>query len=224
MYQADIRKAEVTGSARPLREYGRPETGKCRYDPQRMQAPGRSRLPHRGGISPRSPGEVHQARTSLDAPPLVGQAPAGILPGRADGPAAARPLRPPLPQRSSRGPEQKNSLLGNVGRALRGGSHRVKTDDGLRQVLLRFITDFANWDNSAKAEYLETGRGLVKAAHPEQTPLAVDPFAGGGSIPLEALRLGCDAFASDLNPVACLILKVMLEDIPRHGPSDLPTG
>ena len=46
----------------------------------------------------------------------------------------------------------------------------------------------------------------------------VDPFAGGGSIPLEALRLGCETFASDLNPVACLILKVMLEDIPRHGP------
>ena len=46
----------------------------------------------------------------------------------------------------------------------------------------------------------------------------VDPFAGGGSIPLETLRLGCEAFASDLNPVACLILKVMLEDIPRHGP------
>ena len=46
----------------------------------------------------------------------------------------------------------------------------------------------------------------------------VDPFAGGGSIPLEALRLGCDAFASDLNPVACLILKTLLEDIPRHGP------
>ena len=47
----------------------------------------------------------------------------------------------------------------------------------------------------------------------------VDPFAGGGSIPLEALRLGCETFASDLNPVACLILKVMLEDIPRHGPA-----
>ncbi len=51
-----------------------------------------------------------------------------------------------------------------------------------------------------------------------RSPLVVDPCAGGGSIPLEALRLGCDAFASDLNPVACLILKVMLEDIPRHGP------
>ena len=59
----------------------------------------------------------------------------------------------------------------------------------------------------------------MKAAHGDEPPLVVDPFAGGGSIPLEALRLGCDAFASDLNPVACLILKVMLEDIPRHGPT-----
>ncbi len=47
--------------------------------------------------------------------------------------------------------------------------------------------------------------------------MVVDPFAGGGSIPLEASRVGCEAFASDLNPVACLILKVMLEDVPRHG-------
>ncbi|MDE0312851.1 MAG: DUF1156 domain-containing protein [Caldilineaceae bacterium] len=93
----------------------------------------------------------------------------------------------------------------------------VKTDEGLRRALLRFIADFANWDNSADADYLDAGQGLVRAAHPEETPLVVDPFAGGGSIPLEALRLGCDAFASDLNPVACLILKVMLEDIPRQG-------
>ena len=100
-----------------------------------------------------------------------------------------------------------------------GWNSAVKTDEGLRQTLLRFIADFANWTNAAKDEYVETGRGLVQAAHPEQTPLVVDPFAGGGSIPLEALRLGCDAFASDLNPVACLILKVMLEDIPRHGPA-----
>ena len=88
----------------------------------------------------------------------------------------------------------------------------------LRAKLLKFIGDFANWDNAGKAAYLEVGRGLVRAAHGEDVPLVVDPFAGGGSIPLEALRLGCEAFASDLNPVACLILKVMLEDIPRHGP------
>ena len=93
-----------------------------------------------------------------------------------------------------------------------------KTDADLRARLLGFIGDFADWDNSAHPVYLEIGRGLVKAAHPNETPLIVDPFAGGGSIPLEALRLGCDAFASDLNPVACLITKVLLEDIPRHGP------
>ena len=91
-------------------------------------------------------------------------------------------------------------------------------DEDLRRSLLGFIGDFANWDNSSQPIYLEVGRGLVKAAHGEEPPLVVDPFAGGGSIPLEALRLGCEAFASDLNPVACLILKVMLEDIPRYGP------
>lgn len=91
-------------------------------------------------------------------------------------------------------------------------------DEDLRKGLLKFIGDFANWDMAADPVFLEVGRGLVKAAHPDETPLVVDPFAGGGSIPLEALRLGCETFASDLNPVACLILKVMLEDIPRHGP------
>ncbi len=90
-------------------------------------------------------------------------------------------------------------------------------DLDLRNELLRFIGDFANWDNSTSPTYLEAARGLVRAAHGEEAPLVVDPFAGGGSIPLEALRIGCDAFASDLNPVACLILKTMLEDIPRHG-------
>ena len=64
-----------------------------------------------------------------------------------------------------------------------GWISEVQTDEGLRKVLLRFIADFANWDNAARTEYLNTGRGLVQAAHPEQTPLVVDPFAGGGSIP-----------------------------------------
>ena len=113
--------------------------------------------------------------------------------------------------------DAREALLGMKTRPS-GWDEQVKTDEGLRRALLKFIADFANWDNAAKSEFLEAGRALVKAAHPEETPLVVDPFAGGGSIPLEALRLGCEAFASDLNPVACLILKVMLEDIPRHGP------
>jgi adenine-specific DNA methylase len=93
----------------------------------------------------------------------------------------------------------------------------AKTDEALQQLLLEFIGEFADWDHAANALYLEIGRGLVKAAHPEETPVVADPFSGGGSIPLEALRLGCEAFASDLNPVACLILKTLLEDIPRYG-------
>ncbi len=94
----------------------------------------------------------------------------------------------------------------------------VKTDEGLRQVLLAFVGDLADWDNAANAQYLKASRELVRAAYGDETPLVADPFAGGGAIPLEALRLGCDAFASDLNPVACLINKVLLEDIPRQGP------
>ena len=112
-------------------------------------------------------------------------------------------------------PTTSRRRLGRFGE--RSGQAGPKDID-LRKALLKFIGDFSNWDLAANPSYLEVGRGLVKAAHGEEAPLVVDPFAGGGSIPLEALRLGCDAFASDLNPVACLILKVMLEDIPRHGP------
>ena len=75
-------------------------------------------------------------------------------------------------------------LLGMLGLAS-GWESTVETDMDLRKALLKFIADFANWDNAAKPEYLEAGRGLVQAAHPEETPLVVDPFAGGGSIPLE---------------------------------------
>lgn len=92
-------------------------------------------------------------------------------------------------------------------------------DHALRQALLKFIGDFADWELAANHSYVDVSRGLVRAAHGYEPPVVVDPFAGGGSIPLEALRLGCETFASDLNPVACLILKVVLEDIPRHGPS-----
>src|ERR1041384_5154073 len=79
----------------------------------------------------------------------------------------------------------------------------------LREALLSFIGDFANWDLSSDRDYLEVSRSLIKAAHGPEKPFVVDPFAGGGSIPLEALRLGCDVFAGDLNPVATLILMTM---------------
>ena len=125
------------------------------------------------------------------------------------------PCDPHCPEAFKR--EARQILLGMGGRP-RGWETTIELDEGLRQIILKFIANFANWNNAAKSTYLNVSRALVKAAHGEEPPLVVDPFAGGGSIPLEALRLGCEAFASDLNPVACLILKVMLEDIPRHGP------
>ncbi len=97
----------------------------------------------------------------------------------------------------------------------------------LRYLLLDFIADFASWDNSNCEEYLETGRALTNAAHralggaPGTRPLVVDPFAGGGAMPLEALRVGADAFASDVNPVAVLLNKVVLEYVPKWGRAKL---
>ncbi|HUA14774.1 MAG TPA: DUF1156 domain-containing protein [Verrucomicrobiae bacterium] len=99
----------------------------------------------------------------------------------------------------------------------------LKDDEQLRYALLDFIADFSNWDNSTISEYLETSRALTQAAHEsmggavQTTPLIVDPFAGGGSIPLETSRIGAEAFASDLNPIAVLLNKVILEYIPKYG-------
>jgi putative DNA methylase len=92
------------------------------------------------------------------------------------------------------------------------------TDAGLRASLLNFIADFADWNTSTDSTYLKAARTLVRAAHGEESPLVVDPFSGGGSIPYEALRLDCEVFASDLNPVACLVLSALLEKMPIDGP------
>jgi len=87
----------------------------------------------------------------------------------------------------------------------------------LRRALLDFVADFAAWEAGTHPVFLETARKLVAAAHPEGKPLVLDPFAGAGSIPSEALRVGADAFASDLNPIPVLLNKVALEYLPRYG-------
>lgn len=92
----------------------------------------------------------------------------------------------------------------------------------LRAALLDFIADYANWDNATTKQYLDASRALTGAAHSALggeglRPMVADPFAGGGAIPLEALRVGADAFATDLNPVAVILNKVILEYIPKYG-------
>jgi putative DNA methylase len=99
----------------------------------------------------------------------------------------------------------------------------VKNKAFLRQLLLDFIADYSNWDNSIKSEFLITSKAITHAAHigmggqPGTNPLVVDPFAGGGSIPLEALRIGADVFASDLNPLPVLLNKFICQYIPKYS-------
>ena len=88
----------------------------------------------------------------------------------------------------------------------------------VRQGLLLFIADFSNWDASHDETFLRCARRLTAAAQNSSDPVTVlDPFAGGGAIPVEALRIGTQVIASDLNPVAVLLNRVALEDIPKFG-------
>lgn len=92
-----------------------------------------------------------------------------------------------------------------------------KNDLELRQALLDFIAKFSTWENSINQDMVSKARELIQSVYGNEKPLVVDPFAGIGSIPFEALRVGADAFASDLNPVACLLLKTALEYLPAYG-------
>ena len=97
----------------------------------------------------------------------------------------------------------------------------VWTPPQVRAALLQLVASGSPWDFAADETFLKSARNLVEAAHPEETPLVVDPFAGGGSIPLKALRLGCETFASDLNPVACLMNHVNYSCRPVASPEDV---
>jgi len=72
-------------------------------------------------------------------------------------------------------------------------------------------------ENAQGREVLRVARELVKVAHGGKVPTVLDPFAGGGAIPLEAGRLGCQPIANDYNPVAYLILRATCEFPQRYG-------
>jgi len=75
----------------------------------------------------------------------------------------------------------------------------------------QFISNLSKWENSLNKKLIERARDEILKANGGKPPKVLDPFAGGGAIPLEALRLGCETYASDLNPVAVLIEKCTLE-------------
>lgn len=86
---------------------------------------------------------------------------------------------------------------------------RVTKDDNGKKVTEGGIL---HWKRETEnADDLRWFREKIREAHGGRAPKVLDPFAGGGSIPLEAMRLGCEATAMDLNPVAWFVLKCTLE-------------
>ncbi len=100
-----------------------------------------------------------------------------------------------------------------------------------------FLVELSKWSNATNRDLLLKARRHIYEAHAERLsqelerpvtvedieagrvppPRVIDPFAGGGSYPLEALRLGCETYANDYNPVAVLILKATLEYPQKYG-------
>src|SRR5207237_5067838 len=110
-----------------------------------------------------------------------------------------------------------------------------KAQEKERQRLFRILEELVLWENTTNEHVLQQARDEIwqswrytcaaNAGHPRakelfdrhKLPAFHDPFAGGGSLPLEAQRLGLESYASDLNPVAVLINKAMIEIPPRFA-------
>jgi putative DNA methylase len=110
-----------------------------------------------------------------------------------------------------------------------------KAQEKERQRLFRIIEDLVQWENTTNETVLQRAREEIwqswrracadNADHPRakelfdrhKLPAFHDPFAGGGALPLEAQRLGLESYASDLNPVAVLINKAMIEIPPKFA-------
>ena len=86
-----------------------------------------------------------------------------------------------------------------------------------RQRLFGILERLVVWENSNNPDVLAEAKAEIDRCFPDGPPPILDPFAGGGAIPLEAQRLGLKALAGDLNPVAVLINKAMIEIPPRFA-------
>ncbi len=86
-----------------------------------------------------------------------------------------------------------------------------------RERLFKIIRELVKWENSNNERVLKAARAEILRSCDGKPPPVYDPFCGGGSIPLEAQRLGLEAHASDLNPVAVLITKALIEIPPKFA-------
>jgi putative DNA methylase len=111
----------------------------------------------------------------------------------------------------------------------------AEAQEAERRRLFKIIEDLVQWENTNNEDVLKAARDEIRASwqrtceankdhpraaelfNPDKLPAFHDPFAGGGALPLEAQRLGLEAYASDINPVAVLINKAMIEIPPRFA-------
>ncbi len=96
-------------------------------------------------------------------------------------------------------------------------AERTDRIDAERQRLFAILERLVKWENSNNPDVLAEARAEIDRCFSDGPPPILDPFAGGGAIPLEAQRLGLTALAGDLNPVAVLINKAMIEIPPRFA-------
>ena len=93
----------------------------------------------------------------------------------------------------------------------------VEAQDAERARLHALMEKLVVWENSNDEQLLEQARNEIRKSNNGELPAVLDPFAGGGAIPLEAQRLGLEAHASDLNPLAVLINKALIEIPPKFA-------
>ena len=102
-----------------------------------------------------------------------------------------------------------------------------EAQEGERQRLFRILEELVKWENSANPQVLGAARAEILRSTGGNPPPVLDPFCGGGSIPLEAQRLGLEAHGTDLNPVPVLITKALIEIPSRfagHAPVNAQTA
>ncbi len=91
----------------------------------------------------------------------------------------------------------------------------IEEQDAERARLHALLEQLVVWENSNDERLLRQARDEIRKSNNGELPAVLDPFAGGGAIPLEAQRLGLEAHASDLNPLAVLINKALIEIPPK---------
>jgi putative DNA methylase len=114
--------------------------------------------------------------------------------------------------------EARDDILKRLGGTLAKTLKKKKMPNGRVEEIEAWETEggVLSWGREAGSDF-EWFRNEIQRVYSGRRPKVLDPFSGGGAIPLEAMRLGCDVTAADINPVAWLVLRCTLEYPQRHA-------